>query len=94
VHLCEEIKKILTPPNHPQIKNGVVLLILGSDATHLANFGTASLWPIYAFFGNQSKYDASKPSEFPASHLAYLPKVGTIAVNLFHTVTFMATVAA
>jgi hypothetical protein len=75
IQLSEEIKAIPPPLDHPDIESVVVLLMLGSDATHLANFGTASLWPIYVFFGNMSKYDSSRPSEFPASHLAYLPKV-------------------
>jgi Plavaka transposase len=76
VKLFEEIKGIPPPADHPQIESVVMMLMLGSDATHLANFGTASLWPIYVFFGNISKYDSSRPSEFPACHLAYLPKVG------------------
>lgn len=75
VQLSEEVKDIPPPTEHPGIENMVVLLMLGSDATHLASFETASLWPIYVFFGNMSKYDSSKPSEFPACHLAYLPKV-------------------
>ena len=75
VQLSEEIKGIPPPASHPHIEDVIVLLMLGSDATHLANFGTASLWPIYVFFGNTLKYDSSKPSEFPACHLAYLPKV-------------------
>lgn len=75
VRLSEEIKAIPPPADHPNIESVVVLLMLGSDATHLTNFGTASLWPIYVFFGNMSKYDSSRPSEFPACHLAYLPKV-------------------
>ncbi|KAI6112821.1 hypothetical protein F5141DRAFT_1002659 [Pisolithus sp. B1] len=31
-------------------------LMLWSDATHLTQFGHASAWPVYLFFGNQSKY--------------------------------------
>lgn len=73
--LFEQIKGIPPPVDGPQVDNVVVLLMLGSDETHLANFGTASLWPIYMFFGNMSKYDTCKPSEFAACHLAYLPKV-------------------
>jgi hypothetical protein len=73
--LFEKIKGIPPPANDPQIENVIVLLMLGSDETHLANFGTASLWPLYMFFGNMSKYDTCKPSEFAACHLAYLPKV-------------------
>ena len=34
----------------------VAALMFWSDATHLANFGTAKLWPIYMFLGNLSKY--------------------------------------
>lgn len=30
----------------------VIPLMLWSDATQLANFGSASLWPIYLLFGN------------------------------------------
>jgi hypothetical protein len=78
IKLFEEIKDIPPPPNHPDVENALVLLTLGSDATHLASFGTASLWPVYVFFGNQSKYNASKPSECAAYHLAYMPKVGGI----------------
>jgi len=75
VQLFEEIKGIPPPADHPHVESVIVLLMLGSDATHLANFGTASLWPIYLFFGNMSKYDSSRPSECAACHLAYLPKV-------------------
>ena len=53
----------------------VIGLMIWSDSTHLASFGTASLWPIYLYFGNQSKYTRAKPSEFAAHHLAYVPKV-------------------
>ena len=75
IKLYEDIKKVPLPPEHPDIQSVVVLVMLGSDATHLADFGTASLWPVYVFFGNESKYETSKQSQSPAYHLAYLPKV-------------------
>jgi hypothetical protein len=50
-------------------------LIFYSDATHLANFGTASLYPMYMYIANQSQYIRAKPSEFAAHHIAYIPKV-------------------
>ncbi|KAF9551881.1 hypothetical protein CPC08DRAFT_738285 [Agrocybe pediades] len=53
----------------------VVPILLWSDSTHLASFGNASLWPIYLFFGNQSKYERAKPSSFAAHHMAYIPKL-------------------
>lgn len=53
----------------------VVSALLYSDATHLASFGSASLWPIYLFLGNVSKYIRLKPTSFSAHHVAYIPKV-------------------
>jgi hypothetical protein len=53
----------------------IAAIMLWSDSTHLAQFGTASLWPIYMFFGNISKWIRNKPSSFSAQHMAYLPKV-------------------
>src|SRR6266567_260860 len=53
--------------------------MLDSDSTHLANFGTATLWPVYTLFSNQSKYSCAKPSNFAAHHVAYLP-----LVRLYH----------
>jgi len=53
----------------------VAAMMLWSDSTHLANFGTASLWPVYLFFGNQSKYTHTKPTSYAAHHVAYLPTV-------------------
>lgn len=52
-------------------------LMFWSDSTHLATFGNASLWPIYLFFGNQSKYTRCRPSSGACHHLAYIPKVCT-----------------
>ncbi|TFK62834.1 hypothetical protein BDN72DRAFT_902894 [Pluteus cervinus] len=46
-----------------------------SDATRVAQFGQAKLWPIYVFFGNQSKYDRGRPSARAAHNLAFLPSV-------------------
>ena len=73
----EEHKKVmeLPFPEGEQYEHAVAALMLGSDSTHLAQFGTAALWPVYAFFGNQSKYSRAKPSNFAAHHVAYLPMV-------------------
>ena len=53
----------------------IVAMMFWSDSMHLANFGNASLWPIYLFLGNQSKYVRCKPSASAAHHIAYIPKV-------------------
>ena len=73
----EEDKKIkeLPPEPGPQYEHAIAALMASSDSTHLGQFGTAALWPIYMFFGNQSKYDRAKPSQFAAHHTAYIPSV-------------------
>lgn len=53
----------------------VVSALLYSDSTHLASFGNASLWPVYLFLGNISKYIRSRPTSFAAHHVAYIPTV-------------------
>jgi hypothetical protein len=56
----------------------VIPLMLWSDATLLTSFGDTSLWPVYLFLGNLSKYIRGKPSSFSAHHIAYIPKVTTL----------------
>ncbi|KAI0691876.1 hypothetical protein C8T65DRAFT_587072 [Cerioporus squamosus] len=72
----EEIRSM---PRDPQdadnIKYCAVPLLLYSDSTRLANFGSASLWSIYLYIGNISKYLRGKSSAFAAQHVAYIPKV-------------------
>ncbi|TCD63562.1 hypothetical protein EIP91_005233 [Steccherinum ochraceum] len=62
-------------PNAPYTETVIAALMFWSDSTHLAQFGNASLWPIYMFFGNQSKYERCKPSANAAHHIAYIPKL-------------------
>ena len=59
----------------PRMEAVIVGIMLWSDSTHLANFGSASLWPIYMFVGNLSKYIRGRTSLLVAQHLAYIPKV-------------------
>ena len=53
----------------------IVSALLYSDSTHLTSFGSASLWPIYLYLGNVSKYTRLKPTSFSAHHVAYIPTV-------------------
>ncbi|KAI0038029.1 hypothetical protein FA95DRAFT_1478129, partial [Auriscalpium vulgare] len=68
----QEIKALPRAPDDT-LERVVVPLLIWSDSTHLANFGTASVWPIYMFFGSQSKYTRAKPSSHACHHLAYIP---------------------
>ncbi|KAL1937059.1 hypothetical protein VTO73DRAFT_15141 [Trametes versicolor] len=54
-----------------------------SDETHLANFGTASLWPLYEYFCSQSKYTRGKPTAFAAHHIAYIPSLPKIIQDIY-----------
>jgi hypothetical protein len=73
-----------TGPNS-HLEPFVAGVIFYSDATHLANFGDASLWPFYMYIGNQSKYTRAQPGEFAAHHIAYVPKVCRVfSTSLLH----------
>ncbi|KAG2062612.1 hypothetical protein BDR04DRAFT_1131191 [Suillus decipiens] len=62
-------------PHEPEddLERVLAPLMMWSDATHLANFGDASLWPFYLYFGNQSKYTRGKPMSSACHHVAYIP---------------------
>lgn len=64
-----------------KLQRVVCSIMLWSDSTQLANFGNASLWPVYMFFGNQSKYDRARPNANACHHLAYIPKVSVDPVH-------------
>lgn len=73
----QQQERCLKDPDNPslQVPSALVGIMLWSDATKVGTWGDASMWPIYLYFGNQSKYDRAKPSAFAAHHLAYVPKV-------------------
>ena len=68
------------PGDPPDAEVAIAPILVWSDSTHLTNFGTASLWPIYIFFGNLSKYIRGKPTTLSAHHLAYIPSVRFILI--------------
>jgi Plavaka transposase len=74
----DEYETLLATPRegpNSKLEPFVAGIVFYSDSTHLTSFGTASLWPIYMYIGNQSQYIRGKPSEFAAHHIAYIPKV-------------------
>lgn len=73
-------------PSGETIESIVVPLMMYSDSTHLATFGTAALWPIYFFIGLTSKYIRTKPTSSSAHHLAYIPSVSSIII---HTIWYL-----
>jgi len=75
--------KINALPREPgdDLERVVAPLMMWSDATHLTNFGDASLWPFYMYFGNQSKYTRGKPTSHACHHVAYIPTVCFFRIN-------------
>ena len=71
-------KQPRNPDDGPEVEQVVFPLLFWSDATHLSTFGTASLWPIYMYFGSLSKYVRGRPTEFAAQHVAYIPDVSHV----------------
>jgi hypothetical protein len=53
-------------------------LMFFSDATHLANFGTAKAWPLYVYFGNLTKYLRSSPTSGSCHLVGFLPSVSLL----------------
>ncbi|KAK7689422.1 hypothetical protein QCA50_007214 [Cerrena zonata] len=72
----EEVKRH-APTDDPNCKleRVIAALMFWSDATHLANFGTAKLWPIYMILGNLSKYISALPDSGACHHIAYIPSL-------------------
>jgi hypothetical protein len=70
-------KALQESPREPDcdLPRVVVALMFWSDATQLTNFGNAKLWPLYLFFGNESKYHRCKPSSNCCEHVAYFESV-------------------
>ena len=75
----EEHNRLQHQPNESGCKFEKVILglMLWSDSTHLANFGSVSVWPLYLYFGNLSKYFQGKPGSGASHHITYIPSVST-----------------
>jgi Plavaka transposase len=70
-------EKLQESPGEPgcNLPRVIVALMFWSDSTVLTNFGKAKLWPLYLYFGNESKYRRAKPSHKLCSHVAYFEAV-------------------
>ncbi|KAA1473807.1 hypothetical protein DENSPDRAFT_780478, partial [Dentipellis sp. KUC8613] len=71
----QEHEKLQKSPNNDGLEKVIAALMLWSDSTCLATFGTAKAWPLYMSFGNLSKYVRIQPSANAIHHLAYIPSL-------------------
>ena len=79
----EAYQEIHSLPHDPgdDPEHVITLLIFWSNATQLMNFGDASLWPIYLYFANQSKYTHGKPTADACHHVAYIPCIHHLYIS-------------
>ncbi|KAK0479046.1 hypothetical protein EDD18DRAFT_1364490 [Armillaria luteobubalina] len=68
-----EMEDKITPEPGCDLETVVALMMQQSDSTHLANFGTASLWPAYLGLSLMLKYTQAMPTSFGNHHVAYFP---------------------
>lgn len=71
----DQVQRAPTDDVNCTLEKTVAALMFWSDSTHLANFGTASMWPVYLFFGNLSQYIRSCPTSGACHHIAYIPSL-------------------
>ncbi|KAJ3518649.1 hypothetical protein NMY22_g13571 [Coprinellus aureogranulatus] len=73
----QEEKKVLELAKQQGCEHEAVMIAImfGSDSTRLAQFGSQTIWPMYMWFGNLSKYVRTKPSTHTTHHIAYIPKL-------------------
>ena len=75
LQLEKKLEETLKTTPAPRLETFIISALLYSDGTNLAQFGHASLWPVYLYIGNTSKYIRAQPNSFSAHHIAYLPTV-------------------
>jgi hypothetical protein len=70
-------RELQESPSEPgcDLPRVIVALMFWSDATQLTAFSNTKLWPLYLFFGNESKYRRCKPSCHLCEHVAYFQMV-------------------
>jgi len=80
----DDLQKLPMEPGC-KLERVIASLMFFSDATHLANFGTAKAWPLYLYFGNLTKYARSAPKSGACHLVGFLPSVSSpiILVRVF-----------
>ncbi|KAG8894351.1 hypothetical protein FRB99_001342 [Tulasnella sp. 403] len=85
--MLKEYEDLMASPPEPDCPHEriIVGLQFWSDATLLANFGSAKLWPVYMYFGNQPKHERSRPDLFACHDIAYVPTIEKANIHLLGT---------
>jgi hypothetical protein len=63
------------PKPNCNLERVIAAMMFWLDATQLAQFSSSSVWPLYLYFGNLSKWYRRKPTACVSEHIAFFPKV-------------------
>ncbi|KAG1901203.1 uncharacterized protein F5891DRAFT_1187899 [Suillus fuscotomentosus] len=80
----DELQKLPREPGCA-LERVIAGLMFFSDATHLANFGTAKAWPLYMYFGNLTKYARSAPKSGACHLVGFLPSLPDKVKDIFRS---------
>ena len=61
--------------NGCKLERVIAGLMFWSNSTQLAQFGHTSVWPLYLFFGNLSKYARANPQSGCCHPIAFMPSI-------------------
>ncbi|KZV87861.1 hypothetical protein EXIGLDRAFT_571190, partial [Exidia glandulosa HHB12029] len=85
----ERVVRLHIPTEHEKgggnLPRAIFAIMLGSDETLLAQFGTSSAWPEYLMAGNQTKYERAKPSMHAVHQIAYFVRLPDAAQDFIRT---------
>jgi len=62
LQLEKKLEETLKTTPTPRLETFIISALLYSDGTNLTQFGHVSLWPVYLYIGNTSKYILSGPT--------------------------------
>jgi len=82
-------QQLLASPRKPDcdLPHCIAALMFWSDAMQLTLFRSTKLWPLYLYFGNQSKYMCCEPSSNLCSHVPYFQSVSYLLWVQLLTIT-------
>jgi hypothetical protein len=74
-----EIQALCLPVEEEELEQVAAFIIVASNLSHLAQFGSTSLLPIYIQYRAKDKYISYRPIANSCDHIAYIPLVSAIA---------------
>ncbi|THH16116.1 hypothetical protein EUX98_g9355 [Antrodiella citrinella] len=57
------------------LPRAIAACMFASDATLVTQWGQKKVWPVYMYFGNQSKYERARPTAHAGHLVGYLPSL-------------------